>query len=194
MTVQSNKIQRRAFVADLLAQRDGALVVPGLGSPTWDCAAAGDSADYLYSWGGMGQAVPTALGVALAQPSRRVLALTGDGELMMGIGALGVVAAQAPDNLGILVLDNESFGETGKQTGLTSGETDLCKVAEGFGIRETRLVTEHSDVDALATLLFRTPGPTFAIAKIALSEDPWCLPIKDGAQIAQRFRAAAGAD
>ncbi|MEO1719357.1 MAG: aldehyde dehydrogenase, partial [Pseudomonadota bacterium] len=62
MTVQSNKIQRRAFVADLLAQRDGALVVPGLGSPTWDCAAAGDSADYLYSWGGMGQAVPTALG------------------------------------------------------------------------------------------------------------------------------------
>ncbi|MGI9411970.1 MAG: thiamine pyrophosphate-dependent enzyme, partial [Hyphomicrobiaceae bacterium] len=123
----SNKIQRRKFVADLLAQRDGALVIPGLGSPTWDSYAAGDSPEYLYSWGGMGLAVPTALGLALAQPQRRVLAMTGDGEMMMGIGSLGVVADHAPDNLGILVLDNEHFGETGKQTGLTSNQTDLCK-------------------------------------------------------------------
>ena len=129
----SNKIQRRQFVSDLLAKRDCALVVPGLGSPTWDTFAAGDSPEYLYSWGGMGMAVPTALGLALAQPDKRILALTGDGEMMMGIGSLGVVANHAPSNLGILVLDNEHFGETGKQTGLTSSQADLCKVAEGFG-------------------------------------------------------------
>ena len=110
----SNLIRRRELVSALLARREGALVVPGLGSPTWDCTAAGGSDDYLYSWGGMGLALPTALGVALARPQRRVLCLTGDGEILMGIGSLAVVAAQAPANLGILVLDNESFGETGR--------------------------------------------------------------------------------
>lgn len=188
----SNKIQRRPFVADLLARRDGALVIPGLGSPTWDCSAAGDSPEYLYSWGGMGLAVPTALGVALARPERRVLALTGDGEMMMGIGSLGVVADQAPRNLGILVLDNESFGETGRQTGLTANRTDLCGVARGFGIDRTMAVTEQGAVGDLATFLFREPGPVFAVAKIALGEDPWRLPHKDGTAIARRFRIALG--
>ena len=112
----SNKIARRPFVADLLARRNKPIVC-GLGSPTWDTFAAGDSPEYLYSWGGMGLAVPTALGVALAQPARRVVCVTGDGEMLMGIGALGVVADQAPANLGILALDNESFGETGRQAG-----------------------------------------------------------------------------
>ncbi len=189
---RSNRIQRRPFVADLLAKRDGALVIPGLGSPTWDSFAAGDSPEYLYSWGGMGLAVPTALGVALARPDRRVLALTGDGEMLMGIGSLGVVADQAPDNLAILVLDNESFGETGRQTGLTASRANLCRIAEGFGIAKTMEVTEHSAVDDLAELLFKTPGPVFATAKIALSEDPWALPVKDGVAIARRFRIALG--
>ena len=188
----SNKIQRRKFVSDLLAKRDGAMVIPGLGSPTWDSFAAGDSPEYLYSWGGMGLAVPTALGLAQARPDKRVLALTGDGEMMMGIGSLGVVADNAPENLAILVLDNEHFGETGKQTGLTSSRTDLCKIAEGFGISKTMLVTEHGAVDELAELMFHTPGPVFAVAKIALSEDPWQLPEKDGAAIARRFRIALG--
>jgi len=194
MTSGDNRIQRRPFVADLLSHRDGAVVVPGLGSPTWDCAAAGDSPDYLYSWGGMGLAVPTAHGLALAQPERRVLALTGDGEMLMGIGSLGVVANQTPSNLGILVLDNESFGETGRQAGLTAGASDLCKVAEGFGIKRTKLVTAHADVGSLADFLFAEPGPSFAVAKIALSQDPWCLPIKDGRAIARRMRVALGTE
>jgi thiamine pyrophosphate-dependent acetolactate synthase large subunit-like protein len=109
----AKKIQRRPFVAELLKRRGDALIVAGLGSPTWDCFASGDRPEYLYTWGGMGLCVPTALGLALAQPSRRILALTGDGEMMMGIGSLAVVADQAPSNLAILVLDNESFGETG---------------------------------------------------------------------------------
>src|SRR5215468_12419804 len=115
MTAAPNKIARRAFIAELLRHRGEALIATGLGSATWDCSAAGDSPEYLYSWGGMGLAVPTAFGVALAQPDKRVLALTGDGEMLMGIGSLGVVAAQGVKNLAILVLDNESFGETGRQ-------------------------------------------------------------------------------
>ena len=190
----SNKIQRRAFVADLLSRRDGALVIPGLGSPTWDTFAAGDSPDYLYSWGGMGLAVPTALGIALAQPSRRVLALTGDGEMMMGIGSLAVVADQNPANLAILVLDNESFGETGRQTGLTANKVDITAVARGFGIERTMTVMEQGQVAELAAFLFQGQGPALALAKIALSEDPWRLPEKDGGTIARRFRVALGVE
>ena len=186
----SNLIKRRELVSALLARRDGALVVPGLGSPTWDCFAAGDSAEYLYSWGGMGLAVPTALGVALAQPQRRVFALTGDGEMMMGLGSLAVVGAQAPANLGILVLDNEHFGETGRQPGLTGARADLCAMARGAGIAHTLEVTSLDQLDALADLMFHQPGPTFAVAKIALTDEPWALPEKDGAVIARRFREA----
>ena len=190
----SNKINRRPFVAALLAQRQGALVIPGLGSPTWDCSAAGDSPEYLYSWGGMGLAVPTALGLALARPDRRVLALTGDGEMLMGIGSLGVVSAQGARNLSILVLDNESFGETGRQTGLTADSADLCAIARGFGIQRIMHVTEQEKVDELASFLFNGDGPCFAVAKIGLSEDPWSLPVKDGAAIARRFRITLGVD
>ena len=189
----SNLIKRRELVPALLARRDGALVVPGLGSPTWDCFAAGDQPEYLYSWGGMGLCVPTALGVALARPESRVLALTGDGEIMMGLGSLAVVGAQAPENLAILVLDNEHFGETGRQPGLTGVRADLCAMARGAGIAHTLAVTGMDQLDALAELMFHHPGPTFASVKIALTEEPWSLPEKDGAVIARRFRAAVGA-
>jgi thiamine pyrophosphate-dependent acetolactate synthase large subunit-like protein len=192
MSAASNKISRRPFMADLLARRGSTLVVSGLGSPTWDCFAAGDSDEYLYSWGGMGLAVPTALGVALSQPSRRVVCVTGDGEMLMGIGSLGVVADQAPANLGILVLDNESFGETGRQRGLTSTRADIAAVARGFGIAKTMTVTEQSAVPELAKLLFEAPGPVLAVAKIAITDDPWALPEKDGGTIAHRFRVALG--
>ena len=194
MSAASNKISRRPLMAELLAHRGNALIVTGLGSPTWDCFAAGDSPEYLYSWGGMGLAVPTALGVALAQPARRVVCVTGDGEMLMGIGALGVVGDQAPANLAILVLDNESFGETGRQRGLTASRTDIAAIAEGFGIGKTMTVTEQGAVTGLARLLFETPGPALAVAKIAITEDPWALPEKDGAAIAHRFRAALGVD
>jgi phosphonopyruvate decarboxylase len=192
MSAQPNKISRRPFMAELFARRGKSLIVTGLGSPSWDCFAAGDSDEFLYSWGGMGLAVPTALGVALAQPERRVVCVTGDGEVLMGIGSLGVVADQAPPNLAILVLDNESFGETGRQRGLTSGRVDIAAVAAGFGIGRTMTVMEQGAVAELAELLFKARGPVLAVAKIALTDDPWALPEKDGGAIARRFRTALG--
>jgi len=192
MTDRPNKIARRPFVAELLRHRGNALIVTGLGSPTWDCFAAGDSPEYLYSWGGMGLAVPTALGLALAQPARRVVAITGDGEMMMGLGSLAVVGDQAPKNLAVLVLDNEKFGETGRQRGLTAGRTDITAVAKGCGFRATMTVTEQGAAAELAQLLFKKPGPVLGVAKIAVTEDPWALPEKGGATIAHRFRTALG--
>jgi len=194
MTDRPNKIARRPFVAELLRHRGNALIVTGLGSPTWDCFAAGDSPEYLYSWGGMGLAVPTALGLALAQPARRVVAITGDGEMMMGLGSLAVVGDQAPKNLAVLVLDNEKFGETGRQRGLTAGRTDITAVAKGCGFRATMTVTEQGAAAELAQLLFKKPGPVLGVAKIAVTEDPWALPEKDGAAIGHRFRTALGVE
>jgi len=194
MTDRPNKIARRPFVAELLRHRGNALIVTGLGSPTWDCFAAGDSPEYLYSWGGMGLAVPTALGLALAQPARRVVAITGDGEMMMGLGSLAVVGDQAPKNLAVFVLDNEKFGETGRQRGLTAGRTDITAVAKGCGFRATMTVTEQGAAAELAQLLFKKPGPVLGVAKIAVTEDPWALPEKDGAAIGHRFRTALGVE
>jgi len=192
MTAAPNKIARRAFIAELLRHRGEALIATGLGSATWDCFAAGDSPEYLYSWGGMGLAVPIALGLALAQPDRRVLAITGDGEMMMGLGSLAVVGDQAPKNLAVLVLDNESFGETGRQRGLTAGRVDIAAVAKSVGFSDVMTVTEQGATAALGRFLFAQAGPVLAVAKIAITEDPWALPEKDGATLAHRFRTALG--
>lgn len=192
MNARSNKVSRRPLMVEVLAKRGDALIVPGLGSPNWDCFAAGDAPEFLYSWGGMGLAVPTALGIALAQPGRRVVCVTGDGEMLMGIGSLAVVADQAPKNLAILVLDNESFGETGRQRGLTGSRADIAAAAKGFGIAATMTLTEQGKAAELADFIFKAPGPVLAVAKVALTEDPWALPEKDGGTIAHRFRAALG--
>ena len=192
MTVAPNKIARRAFIAELLRHRVQALVATGLGSATWDCFAAGDSPEYLYSWGGMGLAVPTALGLALAQPGRRVLAITGDGEMMMGLGSLAVVGDQAPKNFAVLVLDNETFGETGRQRGLSAGRVDIAAVAKAVGFCDVMTVTEQGATAARTGSARAQPGPVLAVAKIAITEDPWALPEKDGATLAHRFRTALG--
>jgi len=113
---------------------------------------------------------------------------------MMGLGSLAVAGAQAPTNLGILILDNEHFGETGRQPGLTGSRADLCAMARAAGIEHTLDVTSLGQTDALADLMLNQRGPTFAVAKIALTYEPWALPEKDGAVIARRFREAARLD
>jgi len=186
------RFDRRKLVAHLLRNRGDALVVGGLGASTWDLAAAGLDDRNVYLWGGMGLACSIGLGLALAQPSRRVLVFTGDGEMMMGVGSLATIAAAAADNLAILVLDNQAFGETGEQTGLTAGPTDIARMAEGAGLSATMSARGPTDLAALETLLFKTRGPTLAVAPIALTDDPLVLPTNNGAVMAARFRAALG--
>src|SRR3990172_9341097 len=106
-------LDRREAVTEILKRRGDALVVAGLGAPCWDTAAAGDHPLNFYTWGGMGGAAMIGLGLALAQPKRRVLVITGDGEMLMGLGALATIGAQQPRNLAVIVMDNEQYGETG---------------------------------------------------------------------------------
>ena len=116
-TTKSHKIERRSFVAKLLASVPDALVVTGLGSATYDVFAAGDRDTNYYLWGAMGGSTSLGLGLALAQPEKSVLIITGDGEQLMGIGSLATIAVKQPRNLTIVVLDNGHFGETGMWAG-----------------------------------------------------------------------------
>ena len=106
-------LRRREVVKDLLKGRKDLLVVAGLGSTAWDITAAGDHDLSFPLWGAMGQAAMIGLGLALAQPKRRVLVITGDGEMLMGIGSLATIGVQQPKNLTVAVIDNERYGETG---------------------------------------------------------------------------------
>ncbi|MGC2640479.1 MAG: thiamine pyrophosphate-dependent enzyme, partial [Pseudolabrys sp.] len=98
------KLERRAAMATLLENRgNDLLVVPGLGSTAWDAAAAGDNDRNFYLWGAMGGAAMIGLGLALAQPRRRVAVITGDGEMLMGLGSLATIGTQRPRNLAVIV-------------------------------------------------------------------------------------------
>jgi thiamine pyrophosphate-dependent acetolactate synthase large subunit-like protein len=188
----TQRVSRRCFVAELLASVPDALVVAGLGSPSYDVFAAGDRDLNFYLWGAMGAATPVGLGLALAQPERSVVVVTGDGEQLMGVGSLGSVGAQQPPNLTIVVLDNGHFGETGMQPSHTSLGTDLSAVARGFGIADAFRVTDHSGVAELAKRVSARAGTAFAQVLIDLDEPPRALPPRDGVFVKNRFRAALG--
>ena len=193
MTAMANRLARRPLIAELLAQRGTALIVPGLGSPNWDVFAAGDSPDYLYAWGGMGLAVPTALGLALARPERRVLAITGDGEMLMGMGSLATIGLQKPGNLSIVVLDNECYGETGGQMSHTASAADLVGVARACGISDSRAISTMAEVEAFATSIQDVfAGPRFASVKIDAANLERVLPMRDGIFILTRLRSDLG--
>jgi thiamine pyrophosphate-dependent acetolactate synthase large subunit-like protein len=183
-------LDRRAVAATLLRDPGELLVVTGLGAPSYDAAAAGDRALNFYLWGAMGGAAMTGLGLALAQPSRRVLVLTGDGEMLMGMGALATIAAAAPANLAIAVLDNARYGETGAQCSHTGLTTDLAAVAAACGW--TAPATAHSMAEVVALVPRLRREALFAVIRIAPEEMPRHLPPRDGAHLADRFRRALG--
>lgn len=188
----NHQFDRRSLVAELLKERGDTLVVGGLGASTWDLAAADLDDRNVYLWGGMGLACSIGLGLALAQPEKRVVVVTGDGEMLMGVGSLATIACAAPPNLAILVLDNQAFGETGKQAGLTAGPTDIVAMAEGAGLAAARNVSSPDDLSDLKMFLFRQAGPVLAVARVALTDDPLVLPTNNGALMAARFRSALG--
>jgi phosphonopyruvate decarboxylase len=185
-------LDRRSAVSTLLEQLPDALVVTGLGSPTYDVHAAGQRATNFYLWGAMGGAVPLALGLALAQPDRSVLVVTGDGEQLMGVGSLASVAACAPSNLTIVVLDNGHFGETGMQPSHTSLGTDLAAVARGFGIARARTIETTEQLLDLAAVAAQRSGTTFARVLVGLQETARSMPPRDGVANKNSFRAALG--
>jgi thiamine pyrophosphate-dependent acetolactate synthase large subunit-like protein len=185
------KFERRAAMATLLANRpDNLFVVPGLGSCTWDAFAAGDSDRTFYLWGAMGGAAMIGLGLALAQPKLRVAVITGDGEMLMGIGSLATIGVQQPPNLSVVVFDNGLYGETGRQASHTQSGVDLCAVARGSGIARVLDVADDASLRELAGLLAKGDGPLFARVPITADDPGRALPEKNGVAIKDRVRRA----
>ena len=186
-------LDRRAAMAALVKDRDDdLLVVPGLGSTTWDLAAAGDDPRNFYLWGAMGGAAMIGLGLALAQPDRRVAVITGDGEMLMGLGALATIGNKRPPNLAVIVFDNGVYGETGMQPSHTQNGVDLIRIAGACGIATCLDVRDDRALADLAARLKNLRGALFARVLISADEPPRVLPLRDGAEIKDRFRAALG--
>lgn len=194
-------IHRRPLMAELLAGAGSELlVVTGLGQTCYDSAAAGDRDLTFPLWGAMGGAAAIGLGLALAQPGRRVLVATGDGEMLMGIGSFATIAARAPANLAIAVFDNEHYGETGNQAthtaargqgSLASGAgTDLAAVASGCGIADVGTVRDAAGIAAAVSACRSAPGPVVRIFKVVNEKLPLVMPPRDGAHLKDRFRKA----
>jgi thiamine pyrophosphate-dependent acetolactate synthase large subunit-like protein len=177
-------------VARILRDRGDALVVPGLGAPTWDAAAAGDHPLTFQMWGAMGGTAMIALGLALAQPNRRVIALPGDGDMLMGVGSLATIGTQGPPNIVVAVIDNERYGETGMQQTHTARGVDLEGIARSSGFGTTATVYTEEELEAAIPLIHRQPGPVFVTIKVTTDTAPNVLPPRDGAWLKHRFRQA----
>jgi thiamine pyrophosphate-dependent acetolactate synthase large subunit-like protein len=183
-------VDRREAVAALLRDPADLLVVSGLGSATYDLGVLGDRDQNFYLWGAMGGAAMIGLGIALAQPGRRVLVLTGDGEMLMGMGSLASIAAARVPNLAIAVLDNARYGETGSQHSHTGLTTDLEAVAAACGWTATATARDMADVEALRPRL--RSEAFFAVIRISPDEKPRFVPPRDGGFVTERFRRALG--
>jgi len=183
-------LRRREVVNTLLRDRGELLVIAGLGSTAWDITAAGDSPLSFPMWGAMGQAAMIGLGLALAQPKRRVLVITGDGEMLMGLGSLATIGAQQPANLSVVVIDNERYGETGMQRTHTAYGVDLAGVATACRFRHSSTVRDAKSVAALRQAIHDGAGPSFADVKVTDEKLPLVLPPHDGVLLRARFRRA----
>ena len=183
-------LERRSVVRELLRERGEILVVSGLGGTSWDVAAVGDDARNFYLWGGMGGAVAVGLGLALAQPDNRVLVITGDGEMLMGVGSLATVAVQQPNNLAVVVIDNERYGETGGQLTHSAFATDLALMARGAGLARAETLHSFDALRGFRLALHSGEGPLFAVVKVAAPNAAMVLPPRDGVLLKHRFRAA----
>jgi thiamine pyrophosphate-dependent acetolactate synthase large subunit-like protein len=183
-------LDRREFVRHLLIDRGDLLVVSGLGSATYDVAAAGDHPLNFYLWGAMGGTAMIGLGLALARPNSRVAVLTGDGDMLMGIGSLATIGVKQPKNLAIIVLDNAHYGETGMQASATQSGIDLVAMALACRFKSARAVSRIEEAADIRALLHSGQGPILINAHISPEDTPRVLPLRDGHAIKQRFIAA----
>lgn len=186
----AKRLKRRRVVETLLADRGDLLVIGGLGAPAWDITAAGDHPNNFPMWGAMGGAAVLGLGLALAQPKRNVLVVTGDGEMLMGIGSLATIGISKAPNLSIVVLDNEAYGETGQQDTATKHGVSLSGIARACAIKDCRDVNTMAEVQALRDRIHQGGGSLFAQIKIDPEKIPLVLPPRDSTFIKNRMRVS----
>jgi thiamine pyrophosphate-dependent acetolactate synthase large subunit-like protein len=194
------RLDRRAAMRTLLAGRGDMLLVTGLGSTTYDAASVGDDERNFYLWGAMGAAAMIGLGLAIARPERRVLVVTGDGEMLMGLGALATIGVERPPNLAIVVFDNGSYAETGMQPSHTQGGVSLCGVARACGFDAVFDIADAASLSEFAARLPALDRPGFfdrtVFARVAIHADepPRVLPSRDGVHLKNRLRRALGVE
>lgn len=194
MIGNDRRLDRRAAIRTLLDKRDDLLLVTGLGSTSWDAASVGDDPRNFYLWGAMGSAALIGLGLALAQPKHRVLVVTGDGEMLMGLGGLATIGVQRPPNLAIAVFDNGHYGETGMQASHTETAVELTAVARACGIKEIFDIGDELGLREFAGRALKSTTTLFARVSIRADEPPRVLPPRDGVYLKMRFRRAIGVE
>ncbi len=180
-------LDRRVVMSQLLAARDDALIVTGLGSTTYD-AGTQDHPATFYLWGAMGSAAMVGLGLALAQPQRRIVVITGDGEMLMGVGAFATIGAEAPGNLAMVVIDNEHYSETGMQPTHTGRGVSLSGLAQACSFAIARTIYGEDELHDAIPAIYHAPGPVFLDVKVNTQRYPLSIRLRDGARIKDRFR------
>jgi thiamine pyrophosphate-dependent acetolactate synthase large subunit-like protein len=180
-------LDRREVVKAILDRRGDALVVTGLGSSCYDCGVY-DHPNTFYLWGAMGAAAMIGLGLALAQPDRRVIVITGDGEMLMGLGSLATIGAHRPSNLSIVVVDNELYAETGMQPTHTARGVSLAGMAKAASFAVADTVYTDSELERGISALYDTAGPVLLDIKVSDQRYPMSIRMRDGAHIKNRFR------
>ena len=184
-------LDRREALPELLGRHEDFLIVAGLSGASRDIAALTRNGPHAYIMlGAMGGACMIGLGLALARPDRRVLVVTGDGELLMNVSALATIAVMNPPNLAIVCVDNGHYGETGYQKSHTSLGTDLAVIAGGAGIKLIRTIEQQADIAAGASLIREANATAFVLLRVKPTEPPADQRILDPAFGRLRFRAA----
>jgi thiamine pyrophosphate-dependent acetolactate synthase large subunit-like protein len=166
-------------------------VVASLGHPAYDLFAAGDRPANFYTWGSMGLASSIGLGLAMAQPNRRVVVLDGDGSLLMNLGSLATIGWTRPANLVVIVWDNELYGTTGGQASATAHGADLAAAARSMGIASAEIARTATELESALSSTSARGGPWVIVAKVGEST-PTAKPPLDCVYIKQRFMEALG--
>lgn len=187
----THQINRRALVKDILGDREDIIGISGLGGAGYDLTASRGDHDLNFCMhGSMGGAPLVAMGLALAQPERRVVAVLGDGDMLMGIGSLATIMTARPANLVVLVLDNGHYLETGGQKTATGHGADLTAMAAAAGFETAKTLTDPNDQAEFVKMIQEAPGPIFVCAKIT-GEQPESVPkTRDGNLMKFRMRQA----
>jgi thiamine pyrophosphate-dependent acetolactate synthase large subunit-like protein len=193
MTARNTKVMNRFDVTSRLVKKltSEEAVIGGIGNTNFDLWAAGHRPQNFYMLGSMGLAFPIALGVALAQPSRRVFALEGDGSLLMQLGCLTTIATLAPKNLTLIVMDNGSYQITGGQATPAATVADLIAVALGCGISGSAWAADEEDFERLIDQSLFASAPT--LIGVRIDDKPGVgATRRDPVQIRERFMMGLG--
>jgi thiamine pyrophosphate-dependent acetolactate synthase large subunit-like protein len=166
-------------------------VIGGIGNTNFDLWSAGHRPQNFYMLGSMGLAFPIALGVALAQPQRRVIALEGDGSLLMQLGCLATIASLKPKNLSLIVMDNGIYQITGAQPTPAAASSDIVAIAQGCGLADSAWAADEEDFERLVDQSLIASAPTLIAVRI--DDKPGVgTTDRDPVQVRQRFMLGLG--